>query len=100
LLGDAGKIVSTGRQRIAGVRDEPRRMTVTAILSPTESSITLHGYSATSPTINVDGGTLKSAVYQMTSGHFSFQIAPNSDAVAKKTDGDPVRLVKVVLQTR
>lgn len=97
-LGDMGKIAATGRQRIAAIQDTPDRMTVTVILASNETAVTLHGYAASAPRISVAGGTLKSVIYQMTSGQFTFQIAP--DSVAKKIDGDPVRIVKVVLQTR
>ena len=44
LLGDTGKIVSTGKQRIKDIKTGPDAMQVKVVFAPGESSLTLHGY--------------------------------------------------------
>lgn len=43
-LGDAGKITSTGKQRIADMISSQDALQVSVIFAPGESSVTLHGY--------------------------------------------------------
>ena len=99
-LGDAGKIVGTGRQRLSSVRDEPGQLTANLVLSPTEKSVTLHGYSATRPAVSVNGGSAQPVAYDPATGYFTVQVSPAPNAMGEYSDGDPVRPVQVVLRTK
>ena len=46
LLGDQGKFVSLGQQRVAAVKDEPGRLTAEIILAEGDGPVVLHGYVA------------------------------------------------------
>lgn len=48
-LGDKGKFVGTGKQRIASINEEPGSLTARVLFAPGETSVTLHGFSATHP---------------------------------------------------
>jgi len=97
-LGDAGKIVATGRQRIPAVQDEPGRLTVNLTLSPTETGVTLQGYAASAPKVVVEGGTALPVSYDPTTSRFTVQIAPAANAPVTEMDSDPVKSVQVVFR--
>ncbi len=98
-LGDKNKFVSTGKQRIASIQDEPGRLTVKVIFAANEKSVTLHGYAATAPEISVQSGEANPVSFDKTTGHFSVEINPDLNAPAADIDGDPARLVTVQFQT-
>ena len=98
-LGDADKIVGTGRQRITSVRDEPGRLTAMIALSPTERPVTLQGAAASAPTVSVEGGDAAPVSYDAATGRFTVRVSPAAGARAKAVDGDAVRLITVVLHT-
>jgi len=97
-LGDAGKIVGTGRQRIPAVLDEVGRLTVNLTLSPTETGVTLQGYAASAPKVVVEGGTALPVSYDPTTSRFTVQIAPAANAPVTEMDSDPVKSVQVVFR--
>jgi hypothetical protein len=99
-LGDAGKIVGTGRQRISSIQDERGQLTARLVLSPTENSVTLHGYSVTSPSVSVSGGSAQPVSYDTTTGYFTVQVSPAPNTPTINSDGDPVRTLQVVLRTK
>ena len=99
-LGDAGKIVGTGRQRFPSVVDTPGRLTVTAAFAPGEASATLHGYAALRPSVSVTGGQAQPVTYETSSGYFTVAVSPTASQKSQTVNGDPVTLVKVVLRTR
>ena len=99
-LGDAEMIVGTGRQRISSIRDEPGQLTASLVLSPTEQSATLHGYSAARPAVSVKGGSAQPVAYDAATGHFTVQVSADPNAPTVSSDGDPIRLVQVVLRTK
>jgi len=81
-LGDANKIVGTGRQRIASVTDGPKKLTVTVATAIGEKSVTLHGYSAFTPKATYLDGRALQMTYDRPTGLFSFQVnAPRSFTV-------------------
>ncbi|BDI32515.1 hypothetical protein CCAX7_45660 [Capsulimonas corticalis] len=99
-LGDAGKIVGTGRSRISSLQDAPGKLTVSLVLSPTEDAVTLHGYAASAPTVSVKGGSAQPAAYNAATGYFTVQVSVSSKAPTTLLDGDPVRRFNVVLKTK
>ncbi len=99
-LGDAGKITGTGRQRIPSVQDAPGKLTARLALSPTERAVTLHGYAASAPTVSVKGGSAQPVAYDAATGYFTVQVAADPKTQTTLSDGDPVRLLSVVLRTK
>ncbi len=97
-LGDSGKIVGTGRQRIPSVQDAPGGLTATVAFAPGENSVTLHGYAASAPTASVTGGTARPVSYDAASGYFTVAVSPASDAKTQMMNGDPVTLVTVAFR--
>lgn len=98
-LGDEGKFVGTGKQRIASIQDQPGKLTVEVVLAESEKSVVLHGYSAVEPKATVssgEGGTLQ---YDAATGHFSIDVKASPEATLDKSTGDPVRRVSVNFQT-
>ena len=96
-LGDAGKIVGTGRQRIPSVLDAPGGLTVTIAFAPGEKSIILHGYAASKPSLI--GGPAQPVTYEAATGYFTVRISPAANAKRQLLHGDPVTLVTVILRT-
>lgn len=72
-FGDMGKFVSTGKQRIASIKDEAGKMTVTVAFAPGDSEVKLHGCCPAPPTASIDGNPLE-VTYDLQSGHFSFVV--------------------------
>ena len=91
LLGDSGKFVGTGRQRLAALHDAPGGLTSAVLFAPGEAAVTLHGYAASAPKVAASGGTAGPVAYDPTTGHF---------AVIVSADNSPARRVTVVLRTR
>lgn len=89
LLGDSGKFVGTGRQRLAAVQDAAGRLTATVLFASGESSVTLHGYAASAPGISASGGAAGPVAYDRTAGHFAVTVSA----------GGAARRVTVVLRT-
>jgi hypothetical protein len=95
LLGDAGKIVPTGRRRLPSIKDENGRLIVTVAMAPGEQSVTLQGYAAFAPTVTAENGSASSVSYDAATGLFTTVITPATDVRLEKQDGDPVHLVTV-----
>ena len=99
-LGDRGKIVGTGRQRVSSVQDAPGRLAVNLVLSPTEPSVTLQGYAAAAPTAAVQDGTAGPVAYDLATHRFTVQVSPAAGGPVTQSDGDPVRRLQVILRTK
>lgn len=99
-LGDAGKIVGTGRQRVSSVRDSPGRLAVDLVLSPTEEGLTLHGYAVSAPSVVVQNGRAAPVSYDAATHRFTVQVSPAADGPLTKSDGDPVRRLQVIFRTK
>jgi hypothetical protein len=84
-FGDAGKFVSTGKQRIDTITDVPNQLTVHLLLAPGETTIKLHGAGA-NPTVAVDGGTAGTVSFDPASTHWSVDITtpPGNSAAGVK----------------
>lgn len=96
-LGDSGKFVSCGRQRISRIVDESKKLTVTVVFAQGENSIKLHGYSRSKVKFNVPGGNAEQPVFDTASGHFSVIISPAVDAKWSKPP-DKTTEVTVVIE--
>jgi hypothetical protein len=97
-LGDSGKFVGTGRQRIALLHDEPGKLTVNVAFAEKETAVTLHGFAAATPNMQVKSGQAGKIRYDVKTGHFSVEIRPGSITPTDSSTGDPVRHVTVVFE--
>ncbi|MDD5140938.1 MAG: hypothetical protein PHY43_11835 [Verrucomicrobiales bacterium] len=98
-LGDCNKFVSTGKQRIASLRDEAGKLTVKVIYAESEKSVCLHGYAPAAPRVTVQSGQARTVQYDADTRHFTVEINPGPSAPLDKSSGDPVRHLTVVLET-
>lgn len=99
-LGDAGKFVGTGRQRITAVNDQKDRLTVTVYFAPDEDSVTLHGYAASAPTAQATShhSAAGPVAYDAATGHWSATISAPHRALRGMNESEMMRLVTVVFQ--
>jgi hypothetical protein len=92
-LGDAGKFVGLGRQRIPAVQDNEHSLTATVAFAPGEKSVTLHGYALGTNVSCMRNGVVQVPVsYDPETHLFTAVVSPDPDAKAKRIDGDPVIL--------
>lgn len=97
-LGDQAKFVSTGKQRIASLKDEPGRLTTEVLLAPSEHEIVLHGYSAKPPSVEVPSGQAAPVQYDASTKHFSVVVKPGETLKADQ-QVDPVRHLMVIFKS-
>jgi hypothetical protein len=83
-LGDAGKFVSLGKKRITQVTDNGT-VQATITFASGETSLTMQGYSPTTPIIAAGDGSVGSVNYNSASGLFSFAVSPGADGSATVT---------------
>jgi len=98
-LGDAGKFVSAGKQRISSLRDEPGKLTVDIVFAKTEQSVLLHGYAVRAPEVTAQSGKAGMVQYDPTTQHFSLELKPDMTLPVDEVMGDPVRKMTVVLKS-
>lgn len=98
LLGDLGKFVGTGKQRIASLRDEAGRLTIGIVLAEAEASVVLSGYSAVEPRVTVISGTAGLVHYDPATHYFTADVQPDMSAPADKSAPDPVRRLTVLME--
>ena len=99
-LGDAGKYISTGKQRIASIRGDSGKITVGVTFALDEPSVTLHGYAAAAPKTRVRTGSAGPVRYDPATQHFTVEIKPDPAAPVMDSMGDPTRHATVVLEMR
>jgi hypothetical protein len=97
-LGDSEKFVGTGRQRIASLHDEPTKLAVTVVFAEKETAVTLHGFAAAKPKVQVESGRAGSVRFDAKTGHFSVEIKPSRKTPTDRSPGDPIRQVTVVFE--
>jgi hypothetical protein len=98
-LGDMGKFVGTGKQRIASLHDQAGKLTADVVLAQNEKSVRLHGYAAVDPAVRVISGSYESVQYDPATHYFTIAVKPDATAPVEKSGGDPVRHLTVVLRT-
>ncbi len=99
-LGDKGKFVSNGRQRIASLKDEQHELTADVLFAPTESSVILHGYAPHALEVTAQSGQVKILNYAPETGYFKVEVNPDSAIAPENIDGDLVREVIVTLKEK
>jgi hypothetical protein len=76
-LGDAGKFVSLGSQRISSLTDTGSVQAVVQYVSG-DGPVTLHGYSPTAVKVTTTGGTAAAPTFDTTTHQFSVAVSPGS----------------------
>jgi hypothetical protein len=80
-LGDAGKFVSLGRQRIPRLSDDGA-VHATIAFAAGEKAVTLHGYAPVQPAVTTTKGAAGPVTYDTASGRFSVAVSPAPDGTA------------------
>ncbi len=97
LLGDHGKYVGTGKQRLTALKDQPDKLSLEVLIADTEQTVTLHGYAPATPHVTVGGGRAAAVNYARETGYFTVEVRPLAGANAELLNGDRVRRVAVGL---
>ncbi|MCO5968325.1 carbohydrate-binding protein [Actinoallomurus soli] len=78
-LGDAGKFVSLGKQRIRSLSDDGA-VHATVAFAPGDGPVTLHGYSPTPVSVSASGGSAGQVGYDSATHLFSVRVSPGRGA--------------------
>jgi hypothetical protein len=97
-LGDKDKFVSTGKQRIARLKDQPGLLSAEILFAPSEDEVTLHGYAESQPVVELRSGHAGPVLFDPSTKHFSVVIKPDTNLPPDK-GADPVRHLTVVFKT-
>ncbi|HEV2318139.1 MAG TPA: hypothetical protein VGV18_00200 [Verrucomicrobiae bacterium] len=97
-LGDEGKFVSAGKERIASLKDKKRKLMATVLFAPGENSVTVHGYADRSPKVSVQAGQARHLEYDDGTGHFQIEINSDAAMAREKIEGDTAREADVTLE--
>jgi hypothetical protein len=74
-FGDSGKFVSTGKQRISQIKDEPDKLTATVFFASSEKTVELHGHAGLKPSVIVRNGTAGEVKFDSATGHFVVEVS-------------------------
>jgi hypothetical protein len=83
-LGDAGKFVSVGAQRIAQL-DDNGAVQATVTFAPGEGAVTLHGYAPAAPTATARDGAVGPVSYDLATHLFSVPVSAGHNGSAMIT---------------
>ncbi len=98
-LGDKGKFVSNGKERVAALKDENKQLTATVLFAPAEDSVVVHGDAVRAPKVIAQSGQAHLLDYDAATGYFEVALSPDPDVAPKNVRGDAVRQAKVILKT-
>ncbi|HXI83444.1 MAG TPA: hypothetical protein VNL17_05060 [Verrucomicrobiae bacterium] len=73
-LGDPDKIASTGKQRIADIRESAESLKVTVLTAAGESAVTLHGFAEAAPVCQLADGKELPVQYDATTKNFTVAV--------------------------
>jgi hypothetical protein len=73
-LGDQDKIASTGKQRIADIRESAESLKVTVVTAVGETAVTLHGFADAAPTCQLADGKGLPVRYDAATKHFTVTV--------------------------
>ena len=93
-FGDSGKFVSTGKQRISRIQEEPGKLTATVLFAGGEKMVELHGSAGTKPSVKVRNGQAGEVEFDPITGHFAVEVTINQAALVE-SDSNPLREVVV-----
>jgi hypothetical protein len=97
LVGDPGKFVTRGRQRVREIKDEPHGITVAVMLAESERRFSLCGYARSRPAVTASGSHVLQVGYQPSSGAFTAEFGIDVDTPTRRIAGDLVRTSTVTI---
>ena len=98
-IGDTGKFITRGKQRIAAIEEDANHLQTTILAAPGENEITLALYSSKKPEIKVAGGfSCDNVSYNADTQIARARIAPDPDAPLTIINGDRVHEIKVTFR--
>jgi len=89
-FGDSGKFVSTGKQRISELKDQPGKLTAAVLFANGEKTVALHGYAGAKPSVAVQNGTAGEVVYDQATRHFTVELSVDPSTPIE-SETNPVR---------
>ncbi len=98
LVGDPGKFVTRGAQRIGAIRHRPDGMTVSVLLAKSESGISLVGYAPWKPNVSASSGKADLEAYDSSTGQFLLKIQQSPHAPIRREGGDEVTTMTVAIR--
>jgi len=98
-LGDKGKFVSTGKERIGSLKDKRGMLTVGVLFAPPETSVVLHGYADRAPKVTAQSGQARLLNYDAASGYFEIEVSVDSRIFSQNIEGNTVLPAEVTLET-
>lgn len=96
-LGDEGKFIGTGRQRIASLQEATGKLTAEVMLAVKEKSVTLHGYAHFCPQVTVKSGSASAVTFDPARNYFSVEVTADETAEVDRSSADPVRHLSVIV---
>lgn len=96
-LGDRGKFISTGKNRIESLVDKKKRLRATVLFALTENSVILHGFAGRAPKVTAQSGQARLLNYDSNSGYFEIEVNPDPATAPQSIGGDPARRTVVTL---
>jgi hypothetical protein len=96
-LGDQGKFVSNGKNRIPLLKDEDGKLTVEVLFASDEKSVILHGCSNTPLKATTRFAQVKFLKYDPSNGYFEIEASPDLTAAVESINGDPARQMTLTL---
>jgi hypothetical protein len=97
-FGDIGKFVSTGKQRISELKDQPGKLTAAVLFANGEKAVALHGYAGAKPSVAVQNGTAGEVVFDAATGHFTVELSVDPSTPVE-SETNPVRQAWVEFST-
>lgn len=97
-FGDEGKYVSNGKQRIASLDENDRKLTATITFAAGEKSVRLFGFAREIPVVSAQSGAAGEVSFNEITGRFSVDVAPAREVITSGTD--PVQTAVVTFTTR
>ena len=76
IIGDEGKFVSMGKQRIEQITQSAKEQEITVNFAADEHSCTLHGYAPLAPLCVAQEGNVSDQKFDTPTGHFTMTVAP------------------------
>ncbi len=89
-IGDVGKFVTLGKQRISSFTDDPSSMTLSIAYAEDEGPVTISGYAPVQPVVTVSSGSIGAVSYNATSKLFSVAVSHGANNQASITMRNPL----------
>ncbi|MGA9118514.1 MAG: hypothetical protein WB699_04045, partial [Bacteroidota bacterium] len=100
LIGDPGKFVSRGRQRIDWVQNLPTGIEASVIFGEKESSVTLVGFAPSRPGVATGRGSARLLRYDTHSGQFTIELTMGRESRTTEHHGDATAKMDVRIALR